>query len=259
LAAAQGAFPNASNTGVPSGTALTLYTGPLTISVANTVIDSKKINGCVVIKANNITIKNSLIQSGGCFFNVLSDSGYTGLKLIDVEIDGLNNGSGDSAIGGSNYICQRCNLHGTVDGAKAGDNVIFQDSYIHDLAMTSSSHNDGIQSLGTVSLRIVHNTILVKSGGTAAVILSTGVASRMSNVLIDGNLLGGGAYTVYGGYQAGTDSLAKVSNISVTNNRFTTQIFPKSGAYGPLTSVDPPVLVSGNTWFDGPNAGKPVL
>ena len=50
----------------------------------------------------------------------------------------------------------------------------------------------------------------------------------MRNVQIDGNLLGGGAYTVYGGYLAGTDALSKVSNIAVTNNRFTTRIFPRS-------------------------------
>ncbi|GAA2106767.1 hypothetical protein GCM10009841_26260 [Microlunatus panaciterrae] len=253
-----GTFPNADNTGVPAGTTLSSYTGPTTITTAGTVIDSKKITGCLNIKADNVTIKNSLIQSGGCFFNVLSDNGNTGLKLTDVEIDGQGNTSGDSAINGSNFSCLRCDLHGTVDGAKAGSNVVIQDSYIHDLSMTSGSHNDGIQSLGTTSLRIVHNTIIIKAGSTSAIILSTGSASNMRNVLIDSNLLGGGAYTVYGGYLAGTDDLSKVSNISITNNQFTTQIFPKSGAYGPLTSTDSPVVVSGNTWYDGPNAGKSV-
>ncbi len=56
----------------------------------------------------------------------------------------------------------------------------------------------------------------------------------------------------------GTDSLSKVSNISITENRFSTVVYPRSGAYGPLTSVDSPVVHSSNIWADGSNAGKSV-
>lgn len=251
-------FPDASNTGVPSGTTLTNYTGPSTITTDGTVIDAKKVTACLVIRADNVTIKNSLIQSRGCYFNVLSDDGNTGLKLTDVEIDGLSNDGGDSAINGGGFTCLRCDIHGTIDGIKAQSDVVIKDTWIHDLVITSESHNDGIQSLGTTSLKVLHNSIVLQDGSTSAIILSTGSASDMRNVQIDGNLLGGGAYTVYGGYLAGTDSRAKVSQIAITNNRFSTRIHPKSGAYGPLTSTDSPVVVSGNTWYDGPNAGKTV-
>ncbi len=251
-------YPDATTTGVPANTTLTNYAGPLTITKAGTVIDSKRITGCLVIKANDVIIRKSLIKSGGCFFNVLSDNGNSGLQLVDVEVDGVNNLTGDSAINGSGLTCLRCNLHGTVDGIKAGSNVVVQDSYIHDLAQSAVSHNDGIQSLGTSSLSIVHNTIVVQDGATSAVILSTGAASPMRNVIIDNNLLAGGAFTVYAGYQAGTDSPSKMSNIVVSNNRFSTIIFPRSGAYGPITSADPPVVVHGNVWHDGPNANQPI-
>jgi hypothetical protein len=255
---ASGVWPDGSNTGVPEGVALTNYTGPTTITASGTVIDGKKITDCILIKANDVTIKNSLLQSGGCFYNVLSDNGNTGLKLIDVEIDGLNYSSGNSALAGDNFTCLRCDIHGSEDGVKAGDNTVVQDSWIHDLTMDADSHNDGIQSLGTTSLKIVHNTIVVKAGATSAIILSTKVASEMRNVVIDSNLLGGGAWTVYGGYEAGADQLSKVSNISIRNNRFTKLIYPKCGAFGPLTSIDPPVVVSGNVWHDGTLAGQPV-
>jgi len=251
-------YPDATTTGVPVSTSLTNYAGPLTITEAGTVIDSKRITGCLVIKANDVIIRKSLIKSDGCFFNVLSDSGNSGLQLVDVEVDGVNNLTGDSAVNGSGLTCLRCNLHGTVDGMKAGSNVIVQDSYIHDLAQSADSHNDGIQSLGTSGLKIVHNTIAVQEGATSAVILSTGSASQMRNVIIDNNLLAGGAFTVSAGYQAGTDSLSKVSNIAVSNNRFSTIIFPRSGAYGPITSADPPVVVSVNVWHDGPKANQPI-
>jgi hypothetical protein len=251
-------FPGASTTGPTAGTTLSAYTGPATITTAGTVIDSKKITSCIVIRANNVTIKNSLLQSNGCYFNVLSDAGNTGLTLTDVEIDGQGNGSGDSAINGGGFTCLRCDLHGTVDGVKAQSNVVIQDSWIHDLVIGNDSHNDGIQSLGTTSLKIIHNQILMADGATSAVILSTGSADSMRNVQISNNLLGGGAYTVYGGYEAGRDTLSKVSAISVSNNKFSTKVFSRSGAYGPLTSVDSPVVVSGNTWADGTKVGQPI-
>jgi hypothetical protein len=243
---------------VPAGTALTTYSGPSTITTAGTVIDGKQITSCLVIKANNVTIRNSLIVSNGCFFNVLADNGNTGLLLQDVEVDGLKNLSGDSAVNGSGYTCLRCNIHGTVDGFKAGSNVVIQDSWIHDLAIGNDSHNDGIQSLGTTSLKILHNRIVMADGATSAVILSTGSASDMRNVQIANNFLGGGAFTVYGGYEAGRDTLSKVSNISVTDNVFTTAVFARSGAFGALTSVDSPVVTARNTYADGSKAGQPV-
>jgi hypothetical protein len=251
-------FPTTTSTGVPAGTTLTAYTGPSTITTAGTVIDGKRITSCIVIKANNVTIKNSLLQTNGCFFNVLSDNGNTGLQLTDVEIDGVNNATGDSAINGGGFTCLRCDLHGTVDGIKAQSNVVVQDSWIHDLVIGNDSHNDGIQSLGTTSLKILHNRIVMADGATSAVILSTGSASDMRNVQISNNLLGGGAFTVYGGYESGRDTLSKVSNISVTDNSFTTAVFARSGAYGPLTSVDSPVVTARNTYYDGSKAGQPV-
>ncbi|SEQ12244.1 right-handed parallel beta-helix repeat-containing protein [Microlunatus flavus] len=250
-------FPDASSTGVPAGTTLKAYSGPSTITADGTVIDGKKITSCLVVKADDVTIKNSLISSS-CFFNVLADDGGRRLLLSDVEIDGRNNAGSDSAVAGGGYTCLRCDVHGTIDGFKAGTDVTIKDSWIHDLAMTDDSHNDGIQSLGTTSLKVQHNTIVLGDGATSAVMLSTGSADAMRNVSIDGNLLGGGAFTVYGGYQAGTDAKSKVSGIAITDNRFSTRIHPKSGAFGPLTSTDSPVSVSGNTWYDGPNAGASV-
>src|SRR6185295_14102869 len=43
-----GAYPDASNTGVPPGTALTAYTGPSTVTLAGTIIDSKTV-GCLTV------------------------------------------------------------------------------------------------------------------------------------------------------------------------------------------------------------------
>jgi hypothetical protein len=257
-AATSGSFPGASTTGVPSGVTLTPYTGPSRITEPGTVIDSKLITTPLVVTAgaNNVTIRNSLIRANG-YWLVLNDEGATNLQIIDTEMDGAGNSSGDAAIAGLNYSLTRVNIHGTVDGLKLGDNVTVQDSYIHDLIVTSASHNDGMQSLGSDNVKILHNTILVANGATSAIILSTGSAQSIKHVLIDNNQLGGGAYTVYGGYQSGTDVLSRVTDIVISNNHFSTTVFPKGGAYGPLSSVDAPaVTLTGNVWQDGPNAGR---
>ncbi|HMO11714.1 MAG TPA: hypothetical protein PKB06_09485, partial [Actinotalea sp.] len=259
-APAPSGFPNASTTGVPAGVTLTAYTGPSRITQAGTVIDGKLITTPLVItaSANNVTIKNSKIQASG-FFLVLNDEGATNLQIIDTEIDGRGNTANDSAVAGRNYTLTRVNIHSTVDGIKLGSNVTVQDSYIHDLVIGNGSHNDGMQSLGSNDVVIKNNTIIVGNGSTSAIILSTGSAQSMKRITIEGNLLGGGAYTVYGGYFRGVDNPAVVSEVTIRNNRITTQVHPNGGAYGPFTSVDSPaVTMSGNVWHDGPNAGRAI-
>lgn len=255
-----GEFPSARNTGVPTSVNLKPYTGPTRITTAGTVIDGALITQPIVItaKAHNVTIRNSLIRASA-FFLVLNDEGATNLKIIDTELDGRDNTSGDAAVAGRNYTLTRVNIHSTVDGVKLGSNVTIEDSYIHDLAMFSGSHNDGMQSLGSDNVVLRHNTVIVPKGATSAIILSTGSAYSMRNITIDSNLLGGGAYTVYGGYEKGQDDLSRVSGVVVSNNRITTSVYPKGGAYGPFASVNSPaVTMSGNTWYDGPQAGKTI-
>ena len=58
-------MPDATTTGVPAGTTLTAYTGPMTITTPGTVIEGKIINGTLRVTAANVTIKNCVIQNYG--------------------------------------------------------------------------------------------------------------------------------------------------------------------------------------------------
>lgn len=257
--AVSGEFPSAKNTGVPAGVTLKPYTGPTRITQAGTVIDGALITKPLVIAAgaDNVTIRNSLVRANAGFL-VLNDEGAKNLQIIDSELDGQRAG-GDSAVGGRNYTLTRVNIHSTVDGVKLGTNVTIQDSFIHDLTVSNGSHNDGMQSVGSDNVTIRRNTVIVPDGSTSAIILSTGSASSMRNIQIDNNVLGGGAYTVYGGYQKGADDLSKVSDIKISNNRISTAVNARGGVYGPFISVDSPaVSLTNNVWHDGPNAGKAV-
>jgi len=253
-----GTFPDASTTGVPAGTVLTAYTGPSRITQAGTVIDHKLITTPLVIAgpASNVTIRNSRIQAEG-YWLVLNDEGATNLEIVDSELDGQGHSANDAAVAGRNYTLTRVNIHGTIDGLKLGDNVTVQDSWIHDLVVTSASHNDGMQSLGADNVLIRHNTVVIAGNATSAILLSTGSGAQR-NIRIEDNLVGGGAFTIYGGYDRNVDQLSRVSNIAITGNHITTVVYPRGGYYGPLTSIDPPVVTEGNVWQDGPRAGQSV-
>jgi chitodextrinase len=248
-------YPDASSTGVPAGTTLTTYTGSAGINTANTIIENKIINMGLVIgsNANNVIIRNCRINVGRDYnWCIDASNGASGTQILDCELIGGT----DSTVAGS-YTMRRCNISGSTDGLKVSACDI-QDSYIHDLYIDTANdtHNDGIQCLGTTSLTIKHNRIIMGNGSTSAVLLSTGSATDMRNVLIDNNLCAGGAYTIYGGYQAGADVLSRVSNITVSNNKISTVTYANGGFYGPFSSVDSPVVLTGNTWYDGPKAGQ---
>jgi hypothetical protein len=229
-----GSFPDASNTGVPLGTTLTAYTGPMSVTTPGTVIDGKTITGEIDIDAPDVTIRNSKINGVVRVWDDTTNS----LLLEDTEIDC---GGGNTAIGEANYTVRRANIHGCENGFDMNQNIDVEDSYIHGLAIVG--HDDGIQFAyghfenghevdGARNLRIVHNTIFGHddslssadgSFGTSAIIGNT---ARADDVLIQGNLMAGGAYTIY--CLAGPST-----NYRVLDNHFSTRYKPSVGFYGP--------------------------
>ena len=81
--------------------------------------------------------------------------------------------------------------------------------------------------------------------GTSAIISH----SASDDVLIEGNLLAGGAYTLYCPYANGS-----TTNYRVINNHFSTQFSPKVGAFGASSDCSDEVL-SGNVLHE---TGDPI-
>ena len=246
-------WPNASNTGVPAGTSLTAYSGPATINTDNTVIDSKLITDCLVIGADNVTITKSKFESNGCSWQLLNDwnSGATGLLVEDCEFDALGNTTGDACININNAIIRRCNIHGTYDCVKFGNDLLFEDNYVHDpLIFGPDPHADGMQTLNANTTTIRHNTIIMPIDATSCII--NGPADELVNLTIENNLFAGANWVLYGG-SPGTPT---ITNVQIINNWVSTQIVSTGGGSGVFTDVEPPIVISGNRWFDGPNAGQ---
>lgn len=159
-------FPHAGNTGpkvVPTKT----HTGQMVITEAGKVIDGYTIKGQVMVRAQNVTIRNSVIYGQGNFV-VDNVEGGSNLTVEDSVICGYGtrdlpdqfNSPCDAVIGASNYTVRRSNLSGCNDILKASNRVEAYDNYMHDnythrLANGSGTHNDTVQMRGNTLTRFI--------------------------------------------------------------------------------------------------------
>lgn len=243
-------FPDATNTGVPTGVTLHACSG--TISTSGTY-DLCSFSGGVTVNASNVKITRSKING---YVNA-GDGRQTGLVISDSEIDChcQSNGSNGTppAIGDSNYTLLRVNLHNSGHGASVKDNVVIQDSWIHGLGGTNDAHKDGLYSGDGHGVKILHNNIECDAGDgcTAAIGILTDF-STIYDWTIDSNLLNTstGSYCLYG--SGGPQKPYGSHDIRVTNNTFGQKYHSGCGFYGPVTYYDvtKPGMVWSNNKFE---------
>jgi len=254
-------FPDASNTGVPAGTSLTAYTGPSTVTAANTVIVGKTI-GCITVAAAGVIIRSSRITCGGGYAVYVDDrtSTQTLVTVEDSEIS-CSNAAGSAGVGEADFVVRRTEITGCENGFDINQNALVEDSYVHNLYNGGGSHLDGAQLAGghwngssypccAQNVTFRHNTMYGMgdndtSFGTSAIISNP---SGDVNILVDNNLLAGGAYTLYCDYQA------KATNYQVLNNHFSTRFRSTVGFYGMSTGCSDETQ-SGNVIHE---TGQPV-
>jgi len=255
-------FPDATNTGVPSGVSLRSVPdqvssglgwhydsrGWVSVDGNGAVLDGLRIPYNVDVVANDVTIKNSqIIQPGESFGISLRHAARTvvqntevfspdgGINRLLVGIKDIYGDSTDTQI-------LRSNIWHTSTGVQI-DSGLVQDNYIHDMGYKDGDHLNGTTSNGGTSLLTLrHNTVLNQFGQTDAISLFEDFGVQ-ANRVIDNNLLAGGGYTVYAGQNAGGPA---ATGIVVTNNRFSRLYYPQGGYYGPVAAWNP--TGSGNTW-----------
>ena len=247
-------FPNHSNTGVPAGTALSAYTGPCTVTAANTVIDAKTINCSLDIRANGVSVTRSVVNG------TVSSSTGSSFTVSDSDINvGAQAGTG---IGDANFVATRVEITGGNRSVNCSENCTVQDSYVHGQFTDSTGvyHESGIRMGAGSTIR--HNTIactapdVAPDAGCSAALTGYGDFAVVQNNVIDGNqfLAGSGGYCSYGGSTTGKPYSAGVNNIRFTNNVWQRGSGGKCGFWGPITSFDssaPGNVWSNNKWDDG--------
>lgn len=237
--AAQG--PPDRSFGVPAGTRLQ-PSGDVVVRTAGTVIEGLDVQGCITVLAPSVLIKNTRVR-GSC--DNLISSRSTGLVVQNVELDGQGDASAQG-IGSGGFAASGLDIHGVGDGVRANGDVVLQSSFIHDLATVDGSHNDGVQITEGSNIIIRNNVIENPNPQTSAILVGAHQGS-IANVLIEGNLLAGGGYALYGG--AEPRSGYTIRDIVLRDNSFDTKFYPKGGRYGAITAIDDPnISVSGNLW-----------
>lgn len=254
-----GGFPDATNTGVPAGIALTPYTGPMTIKTAGTVIDSKLITGTLLTQAANVTIKNSKIVG------TVDNEAPNTLSIIDSEVDG---GQSDvAAVTQDDVTLLRANIHGARQSITCGDNCSITDSWLHGQYNKPGGawHVNGYISNGGNNVVIRHNTLACDAkydapsdGGCTGPAAIFADFDPVYNVTFDRNLFvaGPGAYCLYAGDDPGKSYAGNAKNatgIVITNNVFQRGSNKKCATYGAVTSYKSSGagnVFTGNVWDD---------
>lgn len=249
--------PSAATTGVPKGTTLRRIDGDQTYAKAGQVIQNVDIHGYVTIKASNVVIRNAIIRGGAAKCNAAVVNIAAGSVTIErSEIAPAHPNACLDGVWASNATLRRMNIHGTVDGVKAGSNVLIEDSYIHDLSWYASdpnqgggaTHNDDVQTLSGSHITLRRNVLLAMPKGNAAYQVTQDFGA-VSDLHIEHNWLDGGGCTLNFAHKV----RASLTGISVVGNRF-----------GRHSVYQCPILVStkttlsansGNVWDD---TGKPI-
>jgi hypothetical protein len=208
---APGEFPSATTAGVPDGVELRPSPG-LDITDDGTVIDGLDIADGVVVDAENVTIRNSRITATG-------DQGVkitSGTLLIEDSTIVGTSAACLEGIGFGGYEAVRVDISGCQDGLKANGDVVVRESYIHDLAQTVDSHNDGIQTMSGSGITIERNTICGQFRNSVSAVKMTPEMGAIDGVEIRDNLLFGGTYTLY--MDSKPDTFGLVTNAAVEGN-----------------------------------------
>lgn len=252
--------PEPGSTGIPAGLAV-CSSGPIRVTEAGTVLDGWHVRGGIDVEAPDVVVRRSRVTGDGHTpFGVRAAPGAS-VRIEDTTFNGDFPGA---AIGGGRWTGERIEVSAvTYDGAHLGDGARLRNS----LVQVTRSDAAGLVVHGLDALA-EDNTIEAAPGAGSAVRVTTGErgldpntqdadATRNSGaapnggaargaVVVRGNRLGGGRYTLYEDVASGG-----LVEVRITGNRF-----GRDAGEGPLR-VSPRAVISDNTFVDGAPLPRP--
>jgi hypothetical protein len=239
--------PDATNTGVPGGTSLTVVNQDVTVTQDNTVIDAQDIHGFLTIKASHVKVTRSIVRGRATTATtaiIRIDSG-TDILIEDTEVAADTPSVDLDGVWGSAFIARRMNIHGGVDGMKLGDGSTVECSYIHDNVSFASdpnqnggpTHNDCIQILAGTTIHIDHNQLVASKDQNSAIQVTQDFGV-VGDLHIESNWADGGGCT----YNISHKGAASLTDVHTHANRF-----------GRNSFYDCPILRSLETTLDSTN------
>lgn len=223
---------NATNTGA-AGTLTN--SGGMTTSKDGQVIQNLNVTGRITVQHKNVTIKNCKVTNNE-YYAIFApdDTGHdvSGLTVDHCTISGAING-----IAGKGTF-NRNNIFKVDNGVNVWGPSLITENYIHDLgsvmsAVSKDGHNDGIENNGS-GMTLLRNRIECSNQNDTSACMTNNEFGSLVDILIDGNYLSGGQYTLYCDSRKSTKP---VTNFVVTNNTL------KKGNYGWTALYDSGVVV----------------
>ena len=241
--ASAGAYqaPERGSVGVPGGIAL-CRSAARTITAAGAVLDGWEVRGGIVVDAPDVVERRSRIIGDGSLPFGISTTAAGSVRIEDVTLTG---DFPEAAIGGDRWSGERVEIRGvSSDGARLGESSRLRNSSLHDFATAPGREASALVVRGTGrGVFVEDNRVELGSGPgrDSAVLLAPDEPPERAEgpVVIRGNVLGGGRYTVR------QDEPRVASDVRITGNRV------RRGAEQAPLRVSRRTVLEDNAYLDG--------
>lgn len=175
------------------GAVLTTYTGPRQITVNNTVITNKQINGQLDIRGSGFIMRNCKMNYTDAW-GVYSENAAGPVLIEDCTFVGAGAGGFSVAPWLGFGTIRRCDISGSSMGMNLQRVCTVQANWIHGLARQPGDHYDGISMMGSNKDSLIQgNLIETPSGSVTAHVFISGQFAACSNNRVEGNRMTGSA------------------------------------------------------------------
>ncbi|GGI05286.1 hypothetical protein [Egicoccus halophilus] len=191
-------FPGPRTTGVREAELLEEIDGRVDLDQDGQVFENALVRGNIRVTAQDVVIRNVRLETRAEWgIAVDPEAGGGNLLVEDTTIVG----QGDTCIGGiahARFTARRVQVTNCDDGMRIGPDTTVEDSFVHGLRKSDGDeHNDPLQTTGGSNMVLRNNTLIsVWQRQTSSVFLQA-IFGTIDDVVVEGNLLAGGSYTLY--------------------------------------------------------------
>ncbi|BDZ45938.1 hypothetical protein [Naasia aerilata] len=227
-------------TGVPPGTSLRTVNGDIEITEAGTVVDGVDVHGRIIVRAPDVTIRNSVVRgadSGSREGLIDAMEGQPGLKVINTEVYAAVPSPYVNGIMGSHFTLQAVDIHDVIDQVHVvGDDVTVTGSWLHaNLHYENDpTHDNGPSHDDNVQIQIGSRITVEKSrlsGAHNAVVQITQDRGVVSDVTFVHNRANGGWCSI----NVSLGDYGPIAGVTVENN-----VFGRSQRLADCAIISPP-------------------
>lgn len=240
-------FPTDLTTGVRAGVNLQ-ESGSITVDEPGTVIEGLRVRGRITVEASGVTIRDTLVESGGSAYGIRILGPARGVLVENVEVDNQDAGGIGIFFNGGSGVVRSANIHSGSDGIRIqSSDVTVEQSYIHDLKREPGGHHDSIQIRSGDNVTVRGNSLGPYVARTddpmnAAIQVGSLLEGPLSGLTVEDNLMDGGNFTVNGGN-------------GIVSGSITGNVFGQHARFGVRTSISSAVIWRDNVMLE---TGEPA-